>query len=115
MDGFNELNKLRAAFGLDVILENSADNLSSLRFDDGAIEQYVTKELGFILVAKHGFSLFFSITRVLHPVLVVPQQPTFNARINDLARKLQEKVPLTAGIGSNVLWVLDKPGQESFP
>ena len=107
VDGLNELNRLRVGMGLAAIQETSQDNLSAIRFDDHAIEDFV-RSIGFDLVSKEGFSLFFAISRVLHPALVSPDQPKFDALINDLARRIQELLPLTPGIGSNVLWVLKK-------
>jgi len=46
---------------------------------------------------------------VLHPLLVSPQKPRYDARINDLARKIQMHTPKDSGLGSNVLWVYEKP------
>jgi len=107
MDGFRGLNKLRKSINLPAIPETSEDNLSAIRFEDTEIEQFVASS-GFELIRKEGFSYFFATSRALHPVLVAPEAPKFNARINDLARQLQMQMPFTAGIGSNVLWVLKK-------
>ena len=82
-------------FGLEMIPKTSADNISSLRFDDPAIEKYLTEVVGFRLVAKQGLSSFFSISRVLHPAFASPEQPRFDARINDLARRLGHKTTHT--------------------
>ena len=108
-DGFFALNHLRASMGLKEIAETSADNLSSIRFDDREIERFVTEEAGFELVGKLGFSTYFAISRALYPRLISPQPPKFGARINTLAREIQEQLPLQPGLGSNVLWVLQKP------
>jgi SAM-dependent methyltransferase len=109
MEGFRGLNRMRTAMGLAPILETSADNLSAIRFEDEEIESFACKELDFSLLDKAGFSTFFVISRVLHPALVAPQAPKFDARINTLARELQLQVPFEPGIGSNVLWTLQKP------
>lgn len=106
-DGFEALNDLRAALGLARIPSTSRDNVSAIRFRDGELEAYA-QELGFRLHAKLGYSLFFAITRVLHPLLVAPQTPRFDARINDLAREIQRHAPMLPGYGSNVLWVWGK-------
>ena len=108
-DGFLALNQLRTSIGLEEIAETSAENVSSKRFDDRAIEKFVTDEVGFEVIAKLGFSTFFAISRVLYPRLVSPQPPRFDARINTLAREIQEHSPMEPGLGSNVLWVLQKP------
>ena len=107
-DGFEALNDVREAVGLDRIPATSADNVSAIRFEDAAIEAYATG-LGFTLHSKLGFSPFFLMARVLHPLLVQPQRPRFDARINELAHQIQTHVPFDAGYGSNTLWILDKP------
>jgi SAM-dependent methyltransferase len=109
LEGFHGLNDLRVALGIEAIAETSAENVSSRRFDDAAIERFVVAELGFRLVEKDGFSDFFAISRALYPALIAPQRPQFGARINELARRVQENRPLRTGLGSNVLWVLEKP------
>jgi SAM-dependent methyltransferase len=106
-DGFEALNDLRQGVGLDRIPATSADNVSALRFKDGEIEAYATG-LGFSLQSKLGFSQFFIMARVLHPLLVQPQRPRFDARINELAKEIQSRLPFEPGCGSNTLWILEK-------
>jgi SAM-dependent methyltransferase len=109
-DGFEALNDIREKMGLKRIPSTSPENVSAIRFDDGAIERLAIQELGYVLRAKVGFSTFFLVTRVLHPLLVAPEPPRFDAPINDFARQLQLHAPMLPGFGSNVLWVLEKPG-----
>jgi ubiquinone/menaquinone biosynthesis C-methylase UbiE len=106
--GFEALNRVRAALGLSMIPATSAENVSAIRFEDAEIERYAVNKLGFELVEKHGFSTFFLIARVLHPLLVAPDSPRFDAPINDFARQIQEHAPMAPGFGSNHLWVLEK-------
>lgn len=106
--GFDALNGIRAALGLSVIPATSAENVSAIRFDDAEIERYAVDELGFDLVDKNGFSTFFLIARVLHPLLVAPDSPRFDSPINEYARQIQEHAPMVPGFGSNNLWVLQK-------
>ena len=106
-DGFEALNDVRQAVGLDRIPATSADNVSAIRFNDADIEGYAGG-LGFSLEAKHGFASFFLMARVLHPLLVQPQRPRFDARINELAKEIQSHLPFEPGYGSNTLWVLRK-------
>jgi SAM-dependent methyltransferase len=108
-DGFEALNDIREKMGLARIPSTSRENVSAIRFDDGALERLVTEELGYVLRSKVGFSTFFLITRVIHPLLAAPEPPRFDAPINDLARQLQLHAPMLPGIGSNALWVLEKP------
>jgi ubiquinone/menaquinone biosynthesis C-methylase UbiE len=108
-DGFDGLNQLRAAMSLPEIPATSPENVSAIRFDDTEIERFAIDEVGFRLLDKAGFSTYFLIARVLHPLLVAPDKPRFDAPINDLARALQTEAPMTPGYGSNLLWVLEKP------
>lgn len=105
--GFAALNSLRTSVGLEAVPETSIDNATAIRFDDPAIEAYV-KALGFRVSDKLGFSVYFTISRALHPLLVAPQKPSFGARINSLARDVQSALPFAPGVGANVVWVLDK-------
>jgi len=107
-DGFKGLNELRESVGLYRIPETSSDNISAIRIPDKEFESYIENEVGLRLIAKNGFSSFFIISRVLHPLLVAPQRPRFDAKINELARLIQENLPPEAGYGGNVLWVFEK-------
>jgi SAM-dependent methyltransferase len=106
-DGFERLNDLRAAVGLDRIPATSRENVSAVRFRDADIEREIAA-IGFTLERKAGFSLYFTIARVLHPLLVAPASPRFDAPINDLARLLQSHVQADAGYGNAALWVCRK-------
>ena len=106
--GFERLNDLREKVGLARIPATSSDNISAIRLNDTSFEQHC-EELGFVLAKKCGYSLFFLITRVLHPLLVAPNAPRFDAEINNLARTIQSHSPFEAGYGGNELWVLEKP------
>ncbi len=107
-DGFNALNTLRESVGLSTIPATSADNISAIRIKDSNMEEFLVNKVGFSLVQKLGYSAYFVMTRVLHPLLVSPQRPRFDAKINDLAAKIQDNMPFQPGYGSNTLWVLEK-------
>jgi ubiquinone/menaquinone biosynthesis C-methylase UbiE len=105
--GFEGLNDLRESVGLSRIPATSADNITAIRFNDEELESYA-RELGYTVREKLGYSSYFMITRVLHPLLVRPQAPRFDAPINELARTIQQHAPLKPGYGGNTLWVLEK-------
>ena len=107
-DGFDALNDLRESVGLVRIPAGGPENVSALRFQNAEIERFAERELHLARVAKVGFSAYFIMARVLHPLLVSPQQPRYSARINDLARKIQEALPKDSTYGSNILWVYEK-------
>jgi ubiquinone/menaquinone biosynthesis C-methylase UbiE len=107
-DGHEYLNQLREKVGLAVIPRNKADNISARRFHDCEVERFATSEIGFRLTRKLGYSTYFLIARVLHPLLVRPQEPRFDAKINEFAMKIQQHTSFSPGYGSNVLWVFEK-------
>lgn len=108
IEGHLELNRLREVFGQDAIPENSANNLSSLRFKNAELHELCTTGIGFKAAGLYGFSQYFQVSRVLHPHLVAPLSPRFDAPINTAARKLQESLPFEPGVGSNQVWVWEK-------
>jgi SAM-dependent methyltransferase len=107
-DGYRRLNQLREKLGLAVGPRNRGENVSARRFRDGEMEQFATQEVGFRLTAKLGYSTYFLVSRVLHPLLVQPQEPRFDAKINEFAMKIQQSTAFTPGCGANVLWVFEK-------
>jgi SAM-dependent methyltransferase len=106
--GFDRLNQLREQVGLAGIPRNRDANNSARRFHDDEIERFAAEEVGFRLTRKLGYSTYFLIARVLHPLLVQPQEPRFDAKINEVAMRIQQHSPFTPGYGANVLWVFEK-------
>lgn len=107
-DSFHQLNVLRESVGLDKIEENTNANFTTIRLKEKEIQQFLEKELGFKYFKKSGYSNYFIISRVLHPLLVHPESPKFSAKINHYAKIIQEKLPFDTGIGTNSLWVYKK-------
>ncbi len=106
-DGHQALNSLRTELGLPKISATSKDNVSSIRIKESELEAFA-EQLGFKLLHKLGYSLYFIMTRVLHPLLVAPESPRFDAPLNDIAGRIQKSTPFLPGFGSNVLWVFEK-------
>jgi ubiquinone/menaquinone biosynthesis C-methylase UbiE len=107
-DGFQALNELRSRVGLSTIPETSADNVSAIRIESDRLESHLGPRIGFKLVGKLGFSQYFVISRVLHPLMVAPMGPRFDSRFNFFARLIQENMEFDPGLGSNVLWIFEK-------
>lgn len=107
-DGFDSLNALRVATGLDPIPDKAPDNVSSLKLDNGKIRAFFNSNETLAIESQFGFSQYMTISRVLHPLLVAPARPTYDAKVNDLARKIQIASGFGSGVGSNELWVVRK-------
>lgn len=96
-DGLSRLNDVRQRVGLEPIPSVSPDNVSSLKFHEDEINQFL-KQL-FEVETIHYFGTYFLISRVVHPLLTYPKSPRFDARINDIARKVAEVVPDVGRLG----------------
>jgi SAM-dependent methyltransferase len=107
-EGFERLNQLREQVGVAVIPRDREANNSARRFRDDEVERFATKEVGFRLTRKLGYSTYFLISRALHPLLVHPQEPRFDAKINEFAMRIQQHTSFAPGYGANVLWVFEK-------
>ncbi len=107
-NGFEHLNELRRQVGLSTIPATSADNLSAIRIIDDEFEKHIQSEIGFKILQKLGLSNYFIMSRVLHPLMVQPLEPRFDSNFNKLAKLIQEHTEFIPGIGSNVVWILEK-------
>jgi len=54
------------------------------------------------------FGMYYFISRVLHPMLVAPNKPKFNAKINKIAFEVARQIPDWNGIGHLTAFVLKK-------
>jgi hypothetical protein len=106
--GLEKLNELRSNMGLPEIPANSADNISSIRLEDEAFENYIAKETDFEVHKKLGYSNFQFLSRVVYPASIYPAKPKYDSEMNRMARKLQESMPFHYEVGGNVLYILKK-------
>lgn len=105
-DGLEILNNLRVRVGLPEIPDRAEDNISSLKFDERELEEFLFPY--FNIIEKKYFGLYYLISRVLHPLLVLPHTPKFDAKINEIARSLTLEEPEYRPLGHVVGYVLKK-------
>jgi ubiquinone/menaquinone biosynthesis C-methylase UbiE len=103
-NGLRRLNELRLKVGLEPIPDRSEDNISSLKFDEEEIEGFLTNY--FKIIRKQHFGMYYLISRVVHPLLVSPNQPKYDAEINEVARRIALHEPDYKKIGHIVGYVL---------
>jgi len=97
-NGLRRLNDLRAKAGLEAIPDRSKQrNVSSLKFEEEQIDKFLSKY--FKIINKHHFGMYYLISRIVHPLLVYPEQPKFDAKINEIARKIATNEPDYKKIG----------------
>ena len=95
--GLARLNDVRVKMGLPAIPPVSENNVSALRFDEAEIDEVLAAM--FKIEEKQFFGTYYLISRVVHPLLVAPEKPRFDANINLIARRVAEIVPDVGRLG----------------
>lgn len=93
LQGLHKLNELRNSFGLDAIPEaEGTNNWFSNKFDEKEMLDISSRIFSEYLGVQR-FGMYYFISRVIHPLLALPEVPRFDAPINAIARKICEKIP----------------------
>jgi ubiquinone/menaquinone biosynthesis C-methylase UbiE len=108
LQGLQKLNAVRQQFGLDSIPEAAQGyNWFSNKFD----EEELLAEASTIYsehVETQRFGMYFFIARVIHPLLVAPENPKYDARINTIAQQIAGQMPNFEDMGHVALFVFRK-------
>lgn len=106
VDGLERLNALRVAMGLAAIPADGRDRLLTRKFDEDELLHF-TESL-FTLTERRGFGTYYFVGRVVHPLLVSPEQPRYDHPINEVARALERRLPNLVNCGHLQAFVLTK-------
>lgn len=104
--GLDRLNKVRGQFGLGEIEPSGRDRLFTLKFDERELIQFCLQF--FELDHIQRFGMYYFLSRVVHPLLVAPEKPTYDAKINEIARQIAEVIPDFQGLGHLVAFIWRK-------
>jgi ubiquinone/menaquinone biosynthesis C-methylase UbiE len=104
--GLEKLNAMRARFGLAAIAPDGRDRLFTLKFDEEKLIQYTRAY--FSLERTKRFGMYYFLTRVVQPLLVAPDQPRYDHKINEVAKTIARLIPDFEGIGHLVAFVFTK-------
>jgi ubiquinone/menaquinone biosynthesis C-methylase UbiE len=96
-DGLRRLNVVRERVGLEPIPTVDSESFSSLKLSESELAKWL--EPVFDIAAERFFGTYYLISRVVHPLLVHPDQPRFDAPINAIARKVAEVLPDSGRLG----------------
>jgi len=107
-EGLARLNDVRAMFGLPAIPGSGRNRLCTLKFNEAELLQF-TADL-YDVERVQRFGMYYFLTRVVHPLLVAPEPPRYDAKINEIAREIARKVPDFMGLGHLVAFVFRKRG-----
>lgn len=104
--GLARLNHARTLFGLAEIPADGRTGLLTLKFDEPQLVAFASTL--FDLVTIHRFGMYYFLTRVVHPLLVAPDQPRNDAKINAIAREIARIYPNFNDLGHLVAFVWKK-------
>lgn len=100
--GLNGLNRMRASYDLHKIEKH----WHNLLMDDEKLMTFL--ENNFQINKIRSLGTYYFISRVVHPLLVLPDEPKFEAKINEVARRIAFDISNLDDISINKLYVLSK-------
>jgi len=101
--GHAHVNRLRNMFGL----ANLKVHWHNTYLDEEVFLPFFDEM--FEVVDIHRFGMYGFISKVLHPLLVAPEEPRFDAKINEIARIIGRKIVNFQDASHQVMFVLRAP------
>ena len=105
-EGLARLNFYRGAFGLEEIEPAGRDRLFTLKFHENDLLGFV--KFGFELLRIQRFGMYYFLTRIVQPLLVAPEPPSYDHELNVVARRIAAVIPDLDLMGHLVGFVLRK-------
>ena len=105
-DGTERLNFYRRAFGLAEIDPSGRDRLLTLKFRERELLDYA--DSFFELQRTKRFGMYYFLTRIVQPLLVAPEPPSYDHPLNDLAKEIARVVPDFEHMGQLAGFILRK-------
>jgi ubiquinone/menaquinone biosynthesis C-methylase UbiE len=105
-EGLERLNRTRTMSGLQPISAEGRDRLITLKFHEQVLLDYCRKY--FIHKNTHRFGMYYFLTRVVQPLLVSPDPPSYDHRLNAVAREIARFMPDLDGMGHLVAFIFTK-------
>jgi ubiquinone/menaquinone biosynthesis C-methylase UbiE len=103
-DGLDRLNFFRRKFGLAEIEPDGRDRLLTLKFHERELLEHVAGS--WELVRTQRFGMYYFLTRIVQPLLVAPESPSYDHELNRVARDIARVFPDLEHMGHLVGFVL---------
>lgn len=110
-EGLERLNAARASFGLDPIAADGRDRLITQKFHERELLDFCSTL--FRLERVQRFGMYYFLTRIVQPLLMAPEAPRYDHKLNEVARIVARYYPNFEDLGHLVAFVLVKPGLEA--
>lgn len=105
-EGIERLNEYRRRFELPEIDPGGRDRLLTLKFREEQLLEF-TNPL-FELLRVQRFGMYYFLTRIVQPLLVAPEAPSYDHRLNEVAKQIARVAPDYNGLGHLAGFVLRK-------
>jgi ubiquinone/menaquinone biosynthesis C-methylase UbiE len=105
-DGLARLNFYRRKFGLPEIEPDGKDRLLTRKFDEKELLAFCGPY--FELLRTQRFGMYYFLTRIVQPLLVAPDAPRYDHRLNEVARQIAQIVPDFESMGHLVGFIFRK-------
>ena len=103
-DGLERLNFYRRKFNLPEIEAGGRDRLFTLKFHEKQLLDFCAPY--YELVRTQRFGMYYFLTRIVQPLLVAPDQPRYDHKLNEVAKLIARVVPDFESIGHLVGFAL---------
>ena len=105
-DGTERLNFYRRLFGLPEIDPSGRDRLYTLKFHERELRDFV--EPHYELERVQRFGMYYFLTRIVQPLLVAPEQPSYDHPLNEIAKRIAREIPDLGEMGQLAGFILRK-------
>jgi len=85
-DGLERLNFYRQKFNLSEIEPDGRERLMTLKFREKILIDFLLPY--YELVRTQRFGMYYFLTRIVQPLLVLPEQPSYNHKLNEIAKAI---------------------------
>jgi SAM-dependent methyltransferase len=101
VQGYDEVDRMRLKMGLSTLKRH----WHNLLLDEGIVET-----TGLTLVERHTFGLYTLISRILYPLYIYPEEPSFDDRMNRVAYTMSKELFKYGSMlpSQHTLFVLEK-------
>ena len=105
-DGIERLNSWRARFGLPEIDPAGRDRLITLKFREADLLAFLQPIYEVQRIQRWG--MYYFLTRIVQPLLVAPELPTYSHKLNEVAKIIARQIPDLNELGHLVGFAMRK-------
>ncbi len=106
LDGIERLNNWRVRFGLPEIDVAGRDRLTTLKFREADLLRFVEPIYELQRIQRWG--MYYFLTRIVQPLLVAPEHPSYSHKLNEVAKMIARQIPDLNELGHLVGFALRK-------